>query len=210
MAIIIEDLDQNAVRANWESWVGASYDLPAGNILYFSIVKMLLWGRIGGKTVGPYTAQSGGGLTLTPSGKMSASFNDLNPCRATGYASRNEISDDNRGGAIVPGLFAVPPDVLKKGRMHKASVWGGAPTGNSLRLYPVKIEKRYGALTRNSFYIHGNGGKGSDGCIIMGPTDRQQLIDHVKAGKGAWLRAYLSSRELEKAYEESDAFNRTA
>ena len=208
MAIVFDQMDEHAAKAFWEDAIGDMVSVNSANKLYYSIARQILWGTINGSRVGPFAAQSGGGQTGV--GKPGVSFAKVNPSVRSSYATKAEIAEDNRGGAIPPGLWAVEPQVLANQQMSGHSMWGGAPTGHSLRLWPLALRKRYAKDARHSFYIHGTGGKGSDGCILMSPHDRKSLVRLVADNGGALLRVYLSGRELNDQFDRSDLLNRTA
>ncbi len=208
MAIVFNGLDDHSSKALWEHGVGLSLSVPKENVLYYSIVRELFWGRIGSTRIGPWQAWSGGGQNGTDA--SGASLANVHPGKRASYASYETISDYNRGGAIPPGYWVIEPEVLSKNTRSTMSVWGGAPTGTSLRLWPKRIEKKYLRVARHSFYIHGTGGKGSDGCILIAPNNRAELARLVTEHGGAILRVYLSGKEVNDAYERSDGFSSVA
>ncbi len=186
-----------------EAAAALAASIPRENVLRYSIVQQLLWGTVGGKALSPVKAPSGGGQTgVGP--KASLTYGQLNPGKAT-----KGHDPDERGGAIMPGWWIVVPEKLDKGEQSSHTEWGGAPTGNSLRVLPYKLEGVGAGSTRSSFYIHGTGGRGSDGCILVAPGNRAALVKAVIDGNGAWLHAFLSGLELNNALEASDRSNRT-
>ena len=110
----------------------------------------------------------------------------------------------------MPGWWIVVPADLDKGEKLKGLNWGSAPTNNSLRILPYQLLGEGKNYNRNSFYIHGTGGKGSDGCILMAPAHRNKLLSQIVKNKGAWLQVFLSQPELNDWLEQKDRFNRTA
>jgi hypothetical protein len=75
---------------------------------------------------------------------------------------------------------------------------------------PYELTDGYEDSIRNSFYIHGTGGHGSDGCILIDPAHRKVLVELVAGNGGAWLQAYISGTELNEALDKSNRFNQTA
>jgi hypothetical protein len=177
--------------------------ISRSNVLRFSLVRQILWGQVDGKKLGPFEALSGGGQSGTrPQGLK---LEDWTP-----YKKKTSDKPGHRGGALVPGWWIVLPEKLAKYRCSSHLGWGSAPTGDSLRIIPYQLDPRYSQSDRDSFYIHGTGGKGSDGCILIGPEHRHVLVACVARGGGAWLHAYLSGTELNNAIEQSDRINKTA
>lgn len=175
--------------------------VPRTNVLRFSLVRQVLWGEVGGRPFGPVSAKSGAGQTGV--GKQTVKYRDWMPSKKAKGATR--------GGALVPGWWIVLPEKLaQKGAQSPHVKWGAAPTGNSLRIVPYRLDGGYEGSIRNSFYIHGTGGKGSDGCILIDPAHREVLVELVAGNHGAWLQAYISGTELNEALERSDRFNQTA
>jgi hypothetical protein len=115
-----------------------------------------------------------------------------------------------RGGAIMPGWWIVLPEKLARGGKSSHVSWGAAPTGNSLRVVPYQLSEGYVGSVRNSFYIHGTGGHGSDGCILMAPTHRRTLVDLVSSSDGAWLQVYCSGTELDETLQTTGHVSTTA
>ena len=162
--------------------------IPRSNVLRYSIVQQQLSGSVNGKVFSSW-AQSGGGQ------------NGVNAQAVTLVNWRPETATDKqtgqRGGAIVPGWWIVIPERLTKHAQSSAVRFGHAPTNDSLRLVPYQLAVEHALSTRDSFYIHGTGGRGSDGCILLPPDPRKTLVDLVCSGHGAWLYVYLSGIELE-------------
>ena len=193
-----EDI-KSKVEAEAAQKIAAS--IPRTNVLAFSLVRQVRWGEIGGTKFGPVSAKSGAGQTGV--GKQTVKYRDWQPSRKAAGAVR--------GGALVPGWWIVLPEKLaEKGAQSPHVKWGSAPTANSLRLVPYRLDQGYEGSKRNSFYIHGTGGKGSDGCILVEPAHRTVLVDLVSGNQGAWLYAYVSGTELNEALEKSRRFDRTA
>ena len=175
--------------------------IPRTNVLRYSLVRQILWGEIGGQRYGPVRAESGAGQTGVK--RRDVKVKDWHP--------RNKAHGNARGGALVPGWWIVLPEKLAdKGDQSPHVKWGAAPTGNSLRIVPYKLATGYEGSIRNSFYIHGTGGRGSDGCILIDPGNRTDLVELTAANGGAWLYAYISGIELNDALERSEQKNRTA
>jgi hypothetical protein len=178
-------------------------DIPRKNVLRFSLVRQVLWGEIDGKAFGPVRAYSGAGQKgLHPE---DVKYKNWNPAK-----SKTSDQAGHRGGALVPGWWIVIPERLAKGHQSNFVRWGAAPTSASLRIVPYQLDSKYAAGHRGSFYIHGNGGKGSDGCLLIDPVHREALVDLVCNGHGAWLGAYISGTELSDALGTSAKADRTA
>lgn len=193
-----EDVKAKMESAAAQKIAGA---IPRSTVLRYSLVRQVIWGEVGGKKYGPVAAQWGAGQTGV--GKQNVKYKDWRPT--------NKASGEKRGGALVPGWWIVLPEKLAdKGDQSPHVKWGAAPTGNSLRLVPYKLDAGYDGSIRNSFYIHGTGGKGSDGCILIDPAHRQVLVELVAKNAGAWLQAYIAGTELNEALEKSDKMNQTA
>jgi hypothetical protein len=169
--------------------------VPRSNVLRYSIVRQQLWGTVNGKGFGPVQAESGGGQDGVHA--RAITFSQWRPDTATNKGRRE------RGGAIVPGWWIVLPERLAKGAHSSAVCFGRAPTNDSLRILPYQLAPEYAGSTRDSFYIHGTGGPGSDGCLLVPPGPRKQLVDLVCSGNGAWLHVYLSGVELEQLRREN-------
>jgi hypothetical protein len=195
----------NSTKSTLEASAARSIasSIPRENVLRYSVVRQVLWGRFGRKDFGPYEARSGAGQDGVH--KNSVKYNAWNPRKA-------KLSDNagERGGAIMPGWWLVIPEKLARNEQPSYVASGAAPTGNSLRIVPFKLDATAGGSTRNSFYIHGTGGKGSDGCILLAPAHRETLVELVCKHSGAWLQAYVSGTELNEALERSDRFNVTS
>lgn len=191
-------------RAAEETQVAQSVasTLDRANVLRYSVVRQLLWGEIGGRKYGPIKAWSGAGQDGVKA--RNVKYSDWNPARQA------DEDEGVRGGAIVPGWWIVLPEKLAAKQRSSYLSWGGAPTGQSLRVVPYQLDPRYADGVRNSFYIHGTGGKGSDGCLLVAPTHRHALVDWVCGTTGAWLHAYVSGIELNEAFEQSTRMAHTA
>lgn len=156
------------------------------NVLRYSIAMQVIFGTLNGKTIGPMRCNSGGGQV---GWEKSVSLANIDPSK--------KKTSRMRGGALPPGWWIALPEILRKSQRHSGLSWGSAPTDNSIRLVPYKLAKGFEATQRDSFYIHGTGGKGSDGCLIMGPGPRNGLVHAIANAQGAWLHCYLSEEELE-------------
>ena len=176
--------------------------IPRKNVLRYSIARQLIWGDVGGKQYGPHAAVSGGGQDGVS--KKAVSVGARNS-----YIKADQAAH-RRGGAIMPGWWIVIPEKLG---LHKHSShldWGGAPTANSLRIVPYQLASGHEGSNRNSFYIHGTGGHGSDGCILIAPAHRSVLVGLVCEHDGAWLQAYWSGTELNEEIEKGELASHTA
>jgi hypothetical protein len=180
-----------------------SKNVPRSNILRLSLVRQVLWGAVGGKKFGPVKAFSGAGQKGTH--RDNVKYEDWAP-------SKKKTGDKagTRGGALAPGWWIVIPEKLAKGCQSSYVAWGAAPTDSSLRIVPYKLDGQYEGGHRNSFYIHGNGGKGSDGCILIEPAHRTALVHLVVGNNGAWLHAYISGTEMNDAFDKSQLVHQTA
>lgn len=178
-------------------------DISKENIIRYSVVRQILTGKIAGIEIGPYWAPSGAGQKGVQ--RESVKLVDWNPAKgATG------LEEGRRGGAIMPGWWMILPEILKKGQTPSGLSWGKAPTDYSLRIIPYKLDDNYSHSERNSFYIHGTGGHGSDGCILLSPADRKYLVGMVSNCGGAWLRVYYNSQEMSDSINMADHINRTS
>ena len=176
----------NAIKSKMETSAAQNIagTIPRTNILRYSIVRQVLSGNVGGKNCGPFEAQSGAGQDGVH--KTSVKFKDWHPGKA-----KTSDAEGMRGGAIMPGWWLVIPEKLAKKEQSSHVAWGAAPTAMSLRIVPYKLDQSTSKSTRNSFYIHGNGGKGSDGCILLGPVQRQALVELVcNMGERGSMRMY--------------------
>lgn len=183
----------------------AAGSIPRQNILRFSIARQVLSGNVGGKEFGPIRCNSGGGQTGF---EASVSVASLNPRRQTFGSKTTKFRE--RGGALPPGWWIVIPEGLQKGERSSLLSTGAAPTANSLKIVPYQLEKGYGDAPRFGFYIHGTGGDGSEGCLLLDPAHRAVLVRMVCKAGGAWLQSYLSSIELEQELQRSQHADRTA
>ncbi len=177
-----------------------AHTVPRDNVLQFSLVRQVLWGQIAGTRYGPVPAYSGGGQT----GVRAANL------KIKDWAPQKQKSSSGRGGCLGPGWWIVIPEQLAKGHYSSHLRAGGAPTNMSMRLVPYQLDKAYHDNIRGAFYIHGTGGHGSDGCILIDPTNRQTLVKLVCSHGGAWLRAFISGQELNEKIEQSIRFSHTA
>lgn len=176
--------------------------IPRKNVLRYSIVRQLISGVLGDHTYGPFKAPSGSGQDGISI--KAVDYSSWNPAKQTDKEKKQ------RGGVIVPGWWIVVPEKIARGKHSSQTAWGAAPTQNSLRVLPYLLAEGYADSIRNSFYIHGIGGHGSDGCILLPANHRQVLADLVCANGGAWLHAYLSGVELNEVVERNDRFSSTA
>lgn len=94
-----------------------------------------------------------------------------------------------RGGPIPPGLY----------RIHKPS--NHPNLKRSAFLEPAPSNRMYG---RGEFFIHGSGGKGSDGCIIPGTSSVFPVLDLLDELYSAYAgRIYLKVVSGERALPAS-------
>lgn len=172
--------------------------IPRANVLRYSVVRQVLWGSVAGQSYGPVAGVSGAGQDGVH--RRAVSLSEWTPSRKAQSRAK-----DGRGGAIVPGWWIVLPEELGKGEGSSWLPWGAAPTAHSLRVVPYALDASYAQGQRHSFYLHGTGGAGSDGCILLPPTHRQVLVNRVLEGGGAWLHAFVSGIELNDAVDHSIA-----
>jgi hypothetical protein len=175
--------------------------IPRSNVLRYSVVQQQLFGTVNGKSFCAY-AKCGGGQDGVKA--QSVAFSNWRPETVTNKQT------GQRGGAIVPGWWIVIPERLARHAQSSAIHYGRAPTDNSLRLVPYQLAAGHALNTRGSFYIHGTGGHGSDGCILLPPHQRKELVDLICAGGGAWLHVYLSGLELENLRQQNAKFGSIA
>lgn len=176
--------------------------IPRENVLRYSIVRQILSGRVGGTEIGPFRAPSGAGQDGVHD--VSLKYKDWNPNK-----KKTGVGVGQRGGAIMPGWWIVLPEKLNRGQQSSHVKFGAAPTSNSLRVVPYILDASAPG-ERNSFYIHGTGGHGSDGCILLAPSHRASLVDAICKTGGAWLHAFVSGIELKDALDRSHNLNNTA
>jgi hypothetical protein len=92
----------------------------------------------------------------------------------TGYSGRGTTFQEGRNNPSMQGVVDTGP--IPAGQYNIGTAVNGGSTGpNSLPLTPVG----HNALGRTAFLIHGDNtaGNASHGCIIMGPTVRQQIMN---------------------------------
>lgn len=91
------------------------------------------------------------------------------------YALQENDKTGTRGGPIPPGSYQIlPPANHPKLRLSAKLV---IPSG----MHQVNL--------RDGFYIHGQGPKGSDGCIVLpGPEPFQSIMTKLKKSQGGHLQ----------------------
>jgi hypothetical protein len=93
----------------------------------------------------------------------------------TGYSGRGTTFQQGRNNPSMQGVVDTGP--IPTGRYNIGTAFNdvGGTGPNSLPLTPVD----HNALGRTGFRIHGNNSANdaSHGCVIMGPTIRQQIIN---------------------------------
>ena len=111
---------------------GISALIPRQNVMRYSIVRQVLWGKIKGVECGPYHAPSGGGQDGIK--QNSLRYKDWNPGK-----KKTGMAVGHRGGAIMPGWWIMVPEDLAKGEQSSFVGFGKAPTSASLRIIPYEL-----------------------------------------------------------------------
>lgn len=154
--------------------------------LTYYITEGLLVGTINGENINIPASSGGGAFSSLGYTKKPLINNVCFMDARAGWKSHAQISKDNRGGAIVIGIYNIQPFIVdgKKTRVNLKPTPGTQNIINQLG--------RSGA-----FQIHFKGKYGSDGCIIPDKDkDFEMLIEKLSKSSGGVLLVRKSQGSL--------------
>jgi hypothetical protein len=144
------------------------------DFVYYAHSQILIGNVDGQSFVTP--AESGGGR-----GGTNPDFNldTFLPTRATKKDKHNKYIA--RGGSLPPGLWRIEKPSTYKGKMKGLPIAPLTPIGNQTAGYPMR------EYVVEPFLIHGDGGRGSDGCIVINQKWRKPLLAAIERSGPAIL-----------------------
>ena len=163
-------------------------------MLFYYIAFQRLWGEVNGTKLYMDAASGGGrGSSTHPQGDP---LDKGSPLGSWDSDRKIDEAKGIRGGPLPSGWYVVQPP-----KPYPEYNWSmGAelvPTATSLiRRIETEPNLKIEVTSRNGFFIHGPGHKGSDGCIVpFKKADFYKLMEALKGDTPIALRVSLEGKD---------------